>query len=105
MNKKKGKIINKEQIAFEKWARTYTPKSISTSAGQAWQELEKYESGIYKHAGVYYAWLGWQARAALDKQDTSEIVKEIDIAIEQLDFPFRWVADLLTKIRNKLIGE
>ncbi len=79
--------MNKEQIAFEKWAE---------------------ENEI---APTHNNWLafkaGMQARAALDKQDTSEIVAEIDkirlllIHEPQYDECIE-AADLLTKIRKHL---
>lgn len=46
---------------FEKWAKTYQPKSLATSSGDAWKILEPSNSGGYRHAGVHYAWKGYQA--------------------------------------------
>lgn len=86
--------MNKEQIAFEKWYGG----NHDNSTGIAEQLKEA-------------RWEAWQARAELDKQDTSEIVAEIDYELERYelygDIPecdtiSIGVKDLLTKIRKHL---
>lgn len=87
--------MNKEQIAFEKWYGG----NHDNSTGIAEQLKEA-------------RWEAWQARAELDKQDTSEIVAEIDEIITLLKsekrsnpYKLRESFDLLTKIRKHLKGE
>ena len=79
--------MNKEQIAYEKW----------------WQNPSSELAG---HRAT--AWNSWQARAALDKQDSLEIVKELDKALimgSDVGALAMIPMDLLTKIRKHLMGE
>lgn len=98
--------MNKEQIAFEKWARCRYHNF----------EFAVDDDGHYKKYELRSDWLVWKARAQLDKQDTSEIVAEIDELMPRLDKARREYAnrvhipicdayETLTKIRKHLTKE
>jgi hypothetical protein len=86
--------MNKEQIAFEKWAKECAGLSLA-----------KDENGYFY---LQPEWRAWQARAALDKQDTSEIVAMVDRLKDMFEtaiFPLynaNKVYDQITKIRKHL---
>jgi hypothetical protein len=108
--------MNKEQIAFEKWVKARNDFES--------MDLDKYPNDCYKTHGIEWAWQGWQARAALDKQDSLEIVNGIDAAFAMMPksyvdnlselkeddilYVFKFTlatVELLTKIRKHLTGE
>lgn len=88
--------MNKEQIAFEKWAKdSGLPMDCGVING-------------YDYVSTARAWAAWQARAALDKQDSLEIVKEIERVLSPYDLAAPVTTDwivLLTKIRKHLTNK
>jgi hypothetical protein len=76
--------MNKEQIAFEKW------------------------DGMQEYTAEEKPWEAWQARAELDKQDSLEIVSQIEEVLKQDNYTplsLDTKEKLLTKIRKHLKGE
>ena len=74
-------MSDKIRKEFEAWAKTYKPKSLANSSGDAWQKLEKGNSNNYKHAGVHYAWLGFQAAYKASRHE------ELFIMLHKLAYP------------------
>jgi hypothetical protein len=84
--------MNKEQIAFEKIMGDVTMPD---------NNAPEYDWWLFNKA--------WQARAALDKQDTFEIVAELDYELTSSHscdvIVLERLLNLLTKMRKHLTGK
>jgi hypothetical protein len=102
--------MNKEQIAFEKWVKQ--GDELADLSGQLLGGL-----WFYNDEDVLLSFKAWQARAALDKQDTSELKQDISDLLGLLDESqicptitgktsvLKDFYDLLTKIRKHLTND